>query len=189
VDEYTKKYNTDFDKAWSSYGKTTGENKDLKAKIERLEQQVQLQQSGPTGALTEEQKVQARQQLQEILGGRVITDKDLDTTLSQREAGRELLSDCKTKEIEIDGSDGRPKFVTNDILGYMQETGIRNPLKAYKDKFEKELDTWKQSELFKAKSPNMPTLTTQSDKQPKTVAVTKENIGQLIKEQLWGNQE
>jgi len=190
VDEYTKKYDTDFDKAWSLYGKTTGENKELKAKLEQLQQQVQTQQA-PIGALTEEQKAQARQQLQEIMGGRIIVDKDLDTTLSQREAGKALLDDCKDKESEIDGSDGRPKFVTNDILAYMQETGFRNPLKAYKDKYENELDVWKQSELNKEKGSNLPTLTSMGEKQPKKVSVTKENIGELIREQLnsGGNQE
>jgi hypothetical protein len=191
VDEYTKKYNTDFDKAWSSYGKTTGENKDLKAELEKLKTQIQFQQGGQSGALTDEQKAQAKQQLQDILGGRVITDKELDSTLAQREAGRELLKDCKDQEREIDGSDGRPKFVTEEILAHMQETGIRNPLKAYKDKFENELDTWKQSELNKEKGSNLPTLTSMGEKQPKKVVVTKENIGELIREQLnsGGNQE
>jgi hypothetical protein len=184
VDEYTKKYNTDFDKAWSSYGKTTQENKELRVELERLKQQVQFQKGGQDGELTEEQKTQVRKSLQDILGGNIITDKELDSTLAQREAGRALLSECKSHELDIDGTDGRPKFVTADILRHMEETGIRNPMKAYKDKFESELDTWKQSELNKEKGSVLPTLSSMGTKQPKTVPVTKDNIGQLIREQL-----
>jgi hypothetical protein len=181
VDEYTKKYNTDFDKAWTLYGKTTQENKSLKEELETLRQTAIQPQSGD---LTVEQIQQAKAQLEKILGGRVVIDKELDERISQREAGKELLTECKGYEKDIDGSDGRPKFDTTDLLQYMQETGVRKPMQAYKLKYESELDAWKQSELNKEKGTNLPTLSTQTNKQPARVTITKDNIGDLIREQL-----
>lgn len=185
-DEFSKKYNTDPDKAWSAYGKTTQDNKALKEQLEALQQQSQTKQQIQTGDLTEEQIQQAREQARKI---GILTQGDLDTWYQSRRSAEKLLEECGSYEGEITGDDGRPKFNTEEILRHMEETGIKNPLKAYKDKYETELDNWKQSELNKEKGSSLPTLTTQSIKSPKSVQVTKDNIGDLIKEQLWGSHE
>jgi hypothetical protein len=185
VDEYTKKYNTDFDKAWSSYGKTTQENKALKEELERTKKEVQSHREVQTGDLTDEQIQQAREQARKI---GILTQGDLDSWYSSRRAAEKLLEECATQQEEVNGEDGRPKFVTEEILKHMEETGIKNPMKAYKDKFETELDNWKQSELNKEKGNTFSTMTTTSaTKQPKAVPVTKDNLGQLIREQLYGS--
>jgi regulator of replication initiation timing len=184
LDEFAKKYNTDPDKAWSAYGKTTQENKELKLELDRLREQVKFQ-SGAQAELTQDQIQAAKDQLKNL---GVVTREGLDQWYQERRSGERLLDECKSYEEEISGDDGRPKFVTNDILTHMAETGMKNPLKAYKDKFEKELDAWKESELNKEKGSVLPTLTTTTAKQPKTVPVTKDNLGQLIREQLYGSQ-
>ncbi len=181
VDEYTKKYNTDFDKAWSSYGKTTQENKRLQEELDELRKQAEIRQSVEIGELSQQQIEQAREQAKKI---GIVTQGDLDAWYTSRRAAEKLLEDCRALEDEVNGEDGRPKFTTEEMLAHMQETGIKNPMKAYKDKYETELDTWKQSELNKGKSSTLPTLTTTGAKQPKTVVVTKENIGELVREQL-----
>lgn len=181
VDEYTKKYNTDFDKAWSSYGKTTQENKQLKEELETLRQSAQSHQQTQTGELTDEQIQQAREQAKKI---GILTQGDLDSWYTSRRAAEKLLEDCNGKQSEINGEDGRPKFVTEEILTHMQETGIKSPIKAYKDKFETELDAWKQSQLNQEKGMILPTLSTTTNKRPAQVRVTKDNIGDLIREQL-----
>ncbi len=187
VDEYTKKYNTDFDKAWSSYGKTTQENKALKEELEQVKSQAQVRQQVQSPELTDDQIQQAREQAKKL---GLATMGDLDQWYNSRRAAEKLLEECSTLEGEITGGDGRPKFSTEDMLAHMQETGIKNPMKAYKDKYETELDTWKQSELNKEKSSSLPTLTTGGGlRSPKNVTVTKENIQQLVREQLWGNQQ
>ncbi len=184
VDEYTKKYNTDFDKAWSSYGKTTQENKQLKEDLEKLQAEVQSHRQVQTGELTEEQIAQAREQARKI---GIVTEGDLNQWYQSRRAAEKLLEDCSTIQDEITGEDGRPKFVTEEILQHMEETGIKNPLKAYKDKFETELDKWKESELNKEKGSTLPTLNTGGGvKQPKQPVVTKDNLGQMIRESLYG---
>jgi hypothetical protein len=182
VDEYTKKYNTDFDKAWSSYGKTTQENKALREELEQVKaQQTQRQQVQSSGELTDEQIQQAREQARRL---GIMTQGDMDNWYQSRRAAEKLLEECGNCQEEVNGEDGRPKFVTEDILKHMEETGIKNPMKAYKDKYEKELDTWKSSELNKERGSSLPTLSTSANKQPARVVVTKDNIGELIREQL-----
>ena len=181
VDEYTKKYNTDFDKAWSSYGKTTQENKALKEELEQVKSQSQARQQVTTGDLSDEQIQQAREQAKKI---GIVTQGDLDTWYQSRRSAEKLLEECKGYEGEIDGADGRPKFNSEAILNHMADTGIKNPLKAYKDKYESELDAWKESTLNKERGSSLPTLSTSSNKEPKRVSVTKDNIGDLIREQL-----
>lgn len=190
VDEYTKKYNTDFDKAWSSYGKTTTENKQLREELDKLKAETQTrQQVAAPGELSEEQIQQAREQARKI---GIVTQGDLDNWYQSRRAAEKLLEECGTHEQEINGEDGRPKFVTEEILTHMQETGIKSPIKAYKDKYETELDKWKESELGKERGHVLPTLSTPSlaSKQPSQPKVTKDNLQQMIREQLEaGNQE
>lgn len=184
VDEYQKKYNTDFDKAWGAYGKTTQELKQAKEEIERLNQQVQLRQT--PSDLTEEQIAQAREQARKI---GIMTQGDMDAWYQSRRAAEKLLEECGTFESDIDGKDGRPKFNTDEILNYMVETGIKNPMKAYKDKYEAELDAWKSSELNKTKTEALPTMSTPSTKTPRVVAANKDNINALIRQELWGNEK
>jgi hypothetical protein len=190
VDEYTKKYNTDFDKAWSSYGKTTQENKALKEELETLKtQQQKREQVQTSGELTDDQIALAREQARKI---GIVTQGDLDTFYNQRRSAEKLLEECAGLEGQVDGSDGRPKFKSEEILHHMADTGIKNPMKAYKDKFETELDTWKTSELNKSKGQVMPTLNIGGQtKTPAQIKVTKDNIAQLVNEELWGkdNQE
>jgi len=181
VDEFAKKYNTDPDKAWSAYGKTTQENKQLREELETLRQSSQVKQQVQTTDLTDEQIQQAREQARKI---GIMTQGDMDNWYQSRRSAEKLLEQCSGFESEINGEDGRPKFSSEDILKHMEETGIKNPLKAYKDKYESELDAWKQGELNKERGSNLPTLSTQGVKQPTRVVVTKDNIGQLISEQL-----
>jgi hypothetical protein len=140
---------------------------------------------------TDDQKVLVKQQLQDILGGEVVTNKQLDEWYSQRRSGERLLEECDDLGSEIDGKDGRPKFDTEVILQHMSETGIKSPMKAYKDKYENELDKWRESELLRAKPNGMVTQEGGGfqSKQPSPVKITKDNLSQLMSEALYGAQE
>jgi hypothetical protein len=187
VDEYQKKYNTDFDKAWSSYGKTTQENKALREELEAVKaQRSSNPQPQVTGELTEDQIQMAREQAKKI---GIVTQGDLDQWYQTRRSSEKLLDECGNLEGTITGDDGRPKFSTKEILDYMVETGIKNPEKAYKDKYEKELDGWKQAELAKSKGQYMPTLSELGKKTstPAQIKITKDNIAQMVNEELWGS--
>ncbi len=107
---------------------------------------------------------------------------------SQQRAADKLLESMEGLEKEINGEDGRPKFVLEDVLNHIKETGIRDPLKAYKDKYETELDTWKEKTLSSAKREGIfsESGSTAGGKQPTEVRPTKENVGKLVREALQG---
>lgn len=186
LDDFAKKYNTDPDKAWSAYGKTTQENKTLKEEIEQLKKKEVRPEPVQTDEFSEAQIQQAREQARKI---GIVTQGDLDSWYQTRRSAEKMLDECGNYEKDVSGDDGRPKFNTEEILTHMQETGIKNPMKAYKDKYENELDTWKESELNKEKGTKLPTLSTEGTKTVKRVSVTKDNIGDMIKEQLWGSEQ
>ena len=74
-----------------------------------------------------------------------------------------------------------------ELVEHMAQTGIRNPQKAYNDKFEPEIDKWKQSKLDSVKKPGMVTEeeSTAGSKQPPKVALTKDNLGDHLEEVLF----
>mgnify|MGYP001600885643 CR=1 FL=1 len=61
---------------------------------------------------------------------------------ANQRAGEKILEGAEKLQSEIDGKDGRPAFEIEDVLGHMRETGIRDPYKAYKDKYETELQKY-----------------------------------------------
>src|SRR4030042_759119 len=99
-----------------------------------------------------------------------------------RREGEKLLDDCKDMEGEIDGKDGRPAFKTKEILDHMVLTGIKNPMKAYKDKYEIEIDKWKEQQLRGAKPRGLFTepSSTAGSKQPPNVRVTRDNLDAMV---------
>lgn len=175
------------DKVVSDFGRRGEEIGRMKSELETLKTQRQT----TTSEWTPEQKTAVKQQIVDILGGEPMTDKQLESWYQNRRSGEKLLEECEHYEGEVDGSDGRPKFDKEKILQHMADTGIRNPMKAYKDKYESELEKWKEGELSKAKGNGMFTQTGANNgaKQPAAVKVTKDNLGQLMSEALYGPQE
>jgi len=179
------------DKVVSEFGRRAEEVGKYRKEIDELKKKYEAPQP-QSGELTEEQRLMARVQLEKLIGGKPLTAEELNTQLDQwyttRRSAEKLLEKCDDYQKEISGEDGRPKFVTEQILNHMQETGIRDPLKAYKDKFEPELEKWKSGELNKSKATGFVTQepTGLTPKQPRDVKVTKENLSQLVSEAIYG---
>jgi len=177
--------NTKIDRVYPEYTKATQKNREYEAKIKDYETKT------ATPQLDEESIRQAKEAAKKI---GIVTDDGIAEFVSknfrqmymQERAAEKLLDDCRDFEKDMDGTDGRPKFKTEEILQYMQETGIRNPEKAYKDKYEKEVDSWKEGKLGQARKSGMVTETgsTAGGKEPTKVRVTRDNLDQLIKEAL-----
>jgi len=177
--------NTKIDRVYPEYTKATQKNREYEAKIKDYETKT------ATPQLDEESIRQAKEAAKKI---GIVTDDGIAEFVSknfrqmymQERAAEKLLDDCRDFEKDMDGTDGRPKFKTEEILQYMQETGIRNPEKAYKDKYEKEVDSWKEGKLGQARKSGMVTETgsTAGGKEPTKVPVTRDNLDQLIKEAL-----
>ncbi len=189
--EMEEKYNTKIDRVWPEYTKTTQELKALKEEKEKLESE-RLNQKANTGEqLTDEEITrQAREQARKI--GLALSE-DVETKVTQKVMevlqARELLDTCKDFEGEINGKDGRPAFKTQEVLKHMDETGIKNPEKAYKDLYEKEIDAWKEQQIKKAKPGGLVTeeAAPNSNKQPSEIRPTRDNLDQLVRDALIGN--
>lgn len=184
--EAETKYNTKLDKVWPEYSRAQNELKQAREELETLKKQPKQELS------LDDQEVyrQARENAKKL---GIITDETFDAMLDQKfqqrfseqMQARDLLNGAKSLEGKYNGNDGRPKFNTNEILEHMQETGIRDPERAYKDKYESEIDQWRESQFTKRKTGfSTTTGSTAGTKMPAPVKVTKDNLDQLVAEML-----
>jgi hypothetical protein len=191
VEELESKYNTKVDKVWPEYGRSQNRVKDLEQELQALKEQTAKQPAEQAGELDEGSIAKAREQLKKL--GVVLEDqfpdlmaKNFRPSYEQERAAEKLLDKGQELEKEIDGSDGRPKFVLQDVLEYMAETGHKDLMKAYKDKYDSELDKWKAEQLKKERG--QPFVTQDSgftpDRQPSPIKPTSDNIYQLVAEEL-----
>ena len=176
ADELESKWNTKIDRLYPEYTKSTQELSELrkyKEEQERLATEAKAKKG--EGLTPEEIKKQAIAEA-DSLG--LVHAGNVNKFIGSFLQARDLIDDSEaiiTKAVE----EGKPKTTTEDLLAYMDETGIKNPDLAYKAKFEKELDTWKQEQLAKVKSSDMKTLdaSTAGSKEPEIPKLT--NIDSL----------
>ncbi|MFZ5845298.1 MAG: hypothetical protein ACOY0S_02410 [Patescibacteria group bacterium] len=72
-------------------------------------------------------------------------------------AARDLREDAEAI-VALAEEEGKPKTTVNDLIAYMDETGIKTPGLAYKAKFEKELEEWKAKKVEEIKEEKMQTM-------------------------------
>ena len=193
--ELEEKYNTKFDKVWPAYGKSQAELKTRDEKIIELEAAAKKALDVPDEK--EEQAVEeakeAARKLGLVLGDDledlgIVTKKDFKNLFNEMRSGEKLLSGARTLEKEYDGTDGRPKFDVENILIYMQDTGINDPRIAYKVKYEDQLSSWKETKIKDAKRGGLDTIdsSTAGSKEPERVKVTRDNLENQVREALEG---
>jgi hypothetical protein len=185
--ELESKWNTKVDSLMPEYTKSRQELKDWKEKYEAQQKQLEemkgAQNVQPTGALSEEQKEAVRKQLKDL--GVVITG-DLDNWYATRRQAEKLLEDMDDMAGEISGTDGRPKFVTQEILDYMMESGIKKPMDAYELKYKQQLKDWEKTQVNATKEEMFTSTPTGESKTPREVRPTKDNLNELVREALTG---
>lgn len=182
--EAEEKYKTKIDRVWPEYTKATQAKSDLERKVQDLEaklnQPTQTQTQDVT-QLTEEQKQLVRRQMSDL----GFSDEHYRQVVREELAAKELLSDIDYLIADAK-SNGQPTTTPQDLLQHMQETGIKNPAKAYKDMYEDELDKLKEQKLASIKPSGMVTTSasTAGSKQPQPVKATRANLQQLVQEAL-----
>lgn len=181
------------DKVRETLGRRGQEIGKLKAELDDLKTKAETKDLTPK---EEDKKDELEEQLEkavDILGPKLMEKYNLMTPqqYDQKRLAEKLETKINKLSKEIDGSDGRPKFEPMAILEHMKETGIKDAVKAYKDKFETELDTWKESELAKKRSKGMGISDHQSggDRQPKVDPITRKNLKDRIKEVLYAREQ
>lgn len=185
--EFEKRSGTDFDNLTSSWGKRGERIGALEKELE--EAKSALKPKEPTQEeLTQEQVWEQARKLGIVTQADL--DKQLEDKLSLREQGRDLLKSCDRLEKKIDGKDGRPVFKTEEMLEYMKDTGIKSSELAYKLKFEKELDAWKEEQLGKKKPSGLVTEEgAGGKKEPSEVRITRDNLDKMVSESLYAGKE
>lgn len=178
--------NTKIDKVYPAFTKTSQE----KAELERRLKEMESKNNTPT-EFNEEQIKDARNAAKKI---GIVTKDDFASFMQehfrsayqQERSAERLLDECKTLEGTYNGEDGRPKFKTQEVLEWMRDNGGKSPEQAYKMKYEKEIDTWKEKTLGAARKRGMTTEegSDAGNKEPPKVRVTRDNIEELMKEAL-----
>lgn len=157
--ELEGRWNTKLDRLASEYTKTSQERADLKRKVEELEGVLTKEKADQGFELSpEEARKQALAQAKE-LGLLSIEDFEVEARRIVREeqAAKELREDAEAAIEEAQEKYGL-KTDMDTILTHMSETGIRNPWKALKDKYEPQIDAWKEQQIGKVKSGGMQTI-------------------------------
>jgi hypothetical protein len=188
--------NTKIDRVLPEYTKLTQERSTWEQERDeylRLKQERENANRTPD-QYTPEQIEQARKEAK-ILG--LFTKEDVEDYINtnfpkyyvqQREADK-MLEKMEKFQSEIDGSDGRPKFNMDEVLEHIKVTGIKDPLKAYKDKYEVELDKWKEGKLLGSKREGLRTESGSAagGKTPPEIRPNRDNLGKLMAEALRGS--
>jgi hypothetical protein len=190
--EAEEKYNTSLDKVWPEFGRKSTQLKEYEERIASLEES----RNKPNLPENEQQAIEEARAAARKLG--ITLDEDVETKVGAKlekefrnyylreRSAEKLLEETSKLEKEIDGSDGRPKFKTEEVLAFMQENpGFKNPIDAYEARYKSQTDEWRANQIVKAKRgivTNNDNLGV--DKQPADVKVTSSNLDQMIRESL-----
>lgn len=128
-------------------------------KQEKARQEAEVAKKQEEGiALTPEERREAV--IKEARGYGILTKEDLDTEVNSRVAnmlrGQELLKQTESV-VKQAGTDGKPVIKTDDLLDYMNTTGIKDPEVAYNVKFLKELTALETAKVNGIKQPGLDT--------------------------------
>ncbi len=198
--EYEQKWNTSLDKVWPEYGRISQEHKATQEELAQARQQLEsFQQKKDAGTETNADVNKAREAAKKL---GIIFNEDLEKSgyikkddlpkyfqqfMQEQKYVDSILTTSEKLEGEIDGSDGRPPFNKKAVLAYMQAYNIEDPLKAYEDMYELQLKSWKDQQVQSKKNPSLKTIEQGGGKkEPKPVRVTDDNVGDLLKERLYG---
>ena len=184
--ELEEKWNTKIDRLYPEYTKKTQELAELPEKVKaqvlaEIEEEKTKEKARTGEELSEEEQLKLAGQKLEELG--FVNKEKLKTEVLGILSARDLLEETQGVIEEMD-KEGKPKTNVDELLAYMEETGIKNPKLAYKAKFEKELDeiTQKKIQGLKGEAEITETGSTAGAKVPAPVKVTKENVTSLISE-------
>ncbi len=180
--EAEQKYKTKIDRVWPNYQQVINEKKELSDKLaaieseketqhqkeleDRIKQMEAGQQPKQDQAKADQQPQLTREQIREIalkqaeeLG---IGPQAMRKMIVETMQGQQLINDI-TGVIDNATEEGWVKNdsqpTVEDVLQHMQDTGIRNPLKAVRDMYDEQYVTTKAEKLASIKrAPGLPTV-------------------------------
>lgn len=182
--EIEEKQNTDLSKVYPEYTKSRQELKEMESIKEEWQQLKKEKEEAATKASqvdqTEDSGAVNPQQIKKVLqeAGFVTTDNFFDMAARYNSAQRMI---DQGKEIESKGNPfgekELPKFKSQEIFDYMSETGIKDPVTAYKVKYEEEIDEWRNKKLGESKPESPPEVRPSTgDKRPTPPSIDRSNL-------------
>lgn len=212
--EAEQKYKTRIDRVWPQFQSVINEKKALEEKLSKIESERQTQhQKELEERLKQVQNTQQTTQTQQANGQQQQTVPQLtaeqvrEIALKQAEdlgigpqsirkiinetlQGQQLINDI-TATIDSAQEEGWIKtnepVTVEDVLAHMQETGIRNPLKALRDMREDAYIEVQAEKRASIKKPSgLPTVSssTAGSKQPAPVRITNDNLEQMLNDAI-----
>lgn len=195
--EAETRYNTKIDRVYPEFTKKSQQVKEYEEKMSEYEEKIKGYESRFNQPTNEGDEIRQAKEAAKKLG--LLTREDIEelglvtrdkfgTQYNEIRKAERLLDDMTKYSGETNGSDGRPKFDIDEILNYMQETGIQDYKAAYKIKYDDELSNWKEKQLSKARKPGLYTeeSSTYGDKMPREEKITRESLHDSIRQALEG---
>lgn len=194
--EYETKYNTKFDSVYPAYTKATQDlkqrNTDLEAARQQLAQYEQKKDAGTETALDVKQAQEAARKLNIVLKDDLekegyVRKSDLEKFLEERDSQKasvnQVLETAEKLEKEIDGKDGRPRFIKKHVLAYASAYGLSDLKAAYEDMYKESLDEWGKAQIDSKRQPGLKTLSgSKKTPEPKVGPVTSDNFAERMSE-------
>ena len=184
--EAETKYKTKIDKVWPKFQQTINEKRELQEQFDKFKTERTQPQQPANPASQEAIRAEAVRQARDL---GLVTKEDVFQLARQiaveTQQGQRLIDDISST-IDTMKEDGLPATTVEEVIQHMQETGIKNPEKAYKDMFESEWIKNQTDKLNTIRSKGMPTLSrsTAGSKLPASVKPTNSNLESLVSEAL-----
>lgn len=149
--EAEEKYERPISKYWPEYTRTKQENEALKAELDKVKTQPTTVSADP-----QDPEAQRRQAIEaaEKLG--LLHQGNIKGVVENIVAGYRLMDETRSV-LSGAKADGKPVPAEDELLSYMEETGIKNPQTAYKVMYEEQLAKWNTEQMSKVKPKGMTT--------------------------------
>lgn len=144
--------------SWGRRGESIGE---LKKKNEEYEKELDRLKNPPAKEVVDQENLK-KEVLGELKGYGVLTKDEVQAMINDiyqtNRSGERLLAQVKRVSREAK-ADGKPEVEPEKLLEFMADpNNPKDPEKAYKVMFDKELEEWKENRINQAKKPNMMTI-------------------------------
>ena len=185
--EAEEKYHTKIDRVWPEYTKSRQELEAIKKENEEIKKtqeeikKTQVVEKEEREPLSQEEIVKQALAEADRLG--LIHKGNIRQYYFEIRNAERLIDDAQ-EVISQFKEDGLPETTVDALLKHMEETGIKNPQKAYKDMFEEQIDKVKEQKILslKKQAPYTEKKSGEGGIPPKMIIPTKDNLGQMLED-------
>ena len=192
--------NTSLDKVYPEYTRTSQELKQTKAdlaertlELERIQKSATQPKVDPNSDMAQIRKAAREVGLadEDYLNEKGYMTRDqVEAMLTEKQnlqkAADEVLSQARTLEREIDGSDGRQPFNPDAVMAYAYVNNISDLRDAYDKMNDKYNAKWKEQQIDAQAKPGLTTLTPGGKKEPQRTKLNNDNLGAALGDWLGG---